>query len=93
MDPRERDVEAAFRRIGRSKGALVLKFTSPGTSGVPDRVVLHKDGRVDFVELKAPGERPRRLQVETFRKFEARGHPVSVVDTVRGAEEWWEVNG
>lgn len=90
MRQREREVESTFTRLGKSKGALVLKLTCPGTSGVPDRLVIHANGQVDFVELKAPGEKPRRLQLETFRKFEQRGHVVDVIDNKEDAERWWK---
>ena len=85
----ERDVERAFAREGRRRGALVLKFMSPGTAGVPDRVVL-RDGEARFVELKAPGRRPRPLQVHVFEVFASHGFPVDVVDSVEGARSWWE---
>ena len=41
-------------RIERA-GGLCLKWTSPGFTGVPDRIVLLPDARVLFVEVKRPG--------------------------------------
>ena len=43
-------------------GGMTLKFVSPGNSGVPDRLVLIAIGKIAFVEVKAPGEKPRPLQ-------------------------------
>lgn len=90
---RERDIEAAFARMGRERGALVLKFTSPGTAGVPDRIVVRPGGIVEFVELKAPGERPRPLQEAVARKLRERGVPVDVVDSKEAAARWWAERG
>lgn len=41
-------------RIERA-GGLCLKWTSPGFTGVPDRIVLLPDARILFVEVKRPG--------------------------------------
>lgn len=85
----EREVEAAFRRLGLERGALVLKFVSPGCAGVPDRIVVRPGGTVEFVELKRPGEKPRPLQRAMFAKLAERGCEVSVVDSAEAAREWW----
>ena len=62
---REAVVERYFKKRCESEGFLCYKFTSPGTDGVPDRVIIGH-GLTVFVELKAPGEKPRKLQVHTF---------------------------
>ena len=31
---------------------MCLKFVSPGTPGVPDRIIITPDGRIIFAELK-----------------------------------------
>lgn len=85
----EREVERVFTDEGEKLGALVLKFVSPGTSGVPDRIVLFPDGTHAFVELKAPGRRPRPLQERMFARFGRQGHPVHVIDSKPAAREFW----
>ena len=50
---REKDIEKHLREKVTTLGGLVWKFTSPGTDGVPDRIVVMPDGRLIFVELKA----------------------------------------
>lgn len=85
----EREVEDTFRTEGGKLGALVLKFVSPGTSGVPDRIVLFPDGTHAFVELKAPGKRPRLLQQRAFARFERMGHRVYTIDSKAAAHEFW----
>lgn len=84
----ERDIERVFVETGRRAGALVLKFTSPQYAGVPDRIVL-RDGKASFVELKAPGRRPRPLQRAMFDVFARHGFPVDVIDNLKDAREWW----
>ena len=60
---REKTIEAKLVKNVRSMGGLALKFSSPGVDGVPDRLVLLPGGRIAFIELKAPGETLRSLQV------------------------------
>ena len=46
----ERKLRDGVKKLGG--GAQCLKFESPGTSGVPDRMILLPGGRVVFVALK-----------------------------------------
>lgn len=48
----EKHLEQKLRNLVKTKGGLCLKWVSPGTSGVPDRIVLMPEGRVYFVEMK-----------------------------------------
>ena len=61
-------------------GGLALKFVSPGFVGVPDRLVLIPDGKVGFVEVKAPGEKPRELQLARHKLLRRLGFKVFVLD-------------
>lgn len=63
-----------------------MKFTSPGRSGVPDRVVATPLGTV-FVETKRPGGKLRRLQEVVIEKMRRAGAEVYVVDSVAGVDE------
>src|SRR5687768_17543006 len=58
----ERSIEARFVKLMQQKGYEIRKFVSPGRRGSPDRLVLLPKGRCAFVELKAPGEEPTKLQ-------------------------------
>ena len=64
--------------VGQRAG-LCLKFLS-STSGWPDRLVLLPGGKLAFVELKAPGEHPRPLQLRRHDQLRALGFPVFVLD-------------
>lgn len=74
----ERDGETMLRRGVKRLGGLCLKFTSPGTSGVPDRIIILA-GMVYFVELKAPKKDPTPIQELMHKHFRDRGVPVYVL--------------
>lgn len=77
---RERDVERKLVREVKAMGGLCLKLTSPSVDGLPDRLVLLNSGKIGFVELKAPGKKPRVLQVKRMKDLQALGFKVFVVD-------------
>ena len=77
---RERDIENKLGDAVKAVGGLCWKFTSPGTSGVPDRIVLMPKGRIAFVETKAPGEVPRKIQLKRHKQLRALGFQVYVLD-------------
>ena len=79
---RESKIEKKFADAVKEKGGLALKFVSPNFDGVPDRIVLMPDGKMAFVELKAPGKKPRPLQLKRKRMLERLGFPVYVVDNI-----------
>ncbi|MEE3396983.1 MAG: VRR-NUC domain-containing protein, partial [Succiniclasticum sp.] len=59
----EKQIEQKLVTETRKKGGLAVKFVSPSFSGMPDRLVLLPHGVMGFVEVKAPGKKPRLLQV------------------------------
>ena len=77
---REKTIEQKFRAAVKAAGGLALKFTSPGFDGVPDRLALLPDGKMAFVEVKAPGEKPRPLQLSRHRLLRRLGFKVYVLD-------------
>ncbi len=76
----ERIIESKLTRATKAMGGLALKFISPGYDGVPDRIVLFPGGRIAFVEVKAPGEKPRPLQLSRHRLLRRLGFRVYVLD-------------
>lgn len=84
---RERDVEHTLVTEVRKRGGLAPKLVSPGTAGMPDRIVLMSEGRMAFVELKAPGKKPRRIQEKRISDLRALGYRVFVVDTAERVKE------
>ena len=77
---REKEIEQQFARSVKKRGGIALKFVSPGFDGMPDRLVLFPEGRAGFVEVKAPGKRPRPLQISRHRLLRKMGFQVYVLD-------------
>ena len=77
---REREVERLLNRAVKGLRGLCLKWVSPGFDGVPDRIVQLPGGRIGFVEVKAPGERPRPLQLAGMKMLKELGFRAEVVD-------------
>lgn len=78
----ESSIERILARKVKKMGGLAVKFVSPGLDGVPDRIVLLPGRKMAFVELKAPGKKPRALQEKRKRQLESLGFPVYVIDGV-----------
>lgn len=76
----EKTIEAKLVKAVKSMGGLAPKFVSPGLDGVPDRLVLLPKGKIAFIELKAPGKKPRPLQVRRKSQLEALGFLVYCID-------------
>jgi hypothetical protein len=76
----ERDVEKALKRRVESLGGTCEKFTSPGKSSVPDRLITMPGGNIIFVELKAPDKEPNELQARDHERRRAMGCDVRVID-------------
>ena len=83
----EKRIERRLVRMTSQMGGMALKFVSPGCDGVPDRLVLLPGCKVGFVELKAPGKKPRPLQVRRINQIRGLGFPVFVVDGMEQIEE------
>lgn len=83
----EQSVEKTLVQKVKKRQGLALKFVSPGMAGVPDRIVLMPEGKMAFVELKAPGKKPRPLQVCRMQKLQRLGFRCYVVDSTSMIDE------
>lgn len=94
---RESTIETYLRDRVKELGGKAYKFVSPGNDGVPDRLVCLPGGRAVFVELKAPGKKPTRLQLLQQRKLAELGFITLTLDSKekidREIECWKEVWG
>ncbi|MBD2782507.1 PDDEXK family nuclease [Xenorhabdus szentirmaii] len=81
MKIREDVIEKNLVSEIKKVGGIAYKFVSPGRRGVPDRIVVLPDGRVVFVECKAPGEKPRPDQLREHERLRALGQTVVVLDS------------
>ena len=77
---REKQIENQLVSPVKKIGGIAPKFVSPGFAGMPDRLVLIPDGHIAFVELKAPGKKPRPLQLARHRLLRLLGFRVYVID-------------
>lgn len=77
---KEKIIEQKFRAAVKAAGGVAVKFVSPGLDGMPDRLALLPGGRVAFVEVKAPGKKPRPLQQARHRMLRRLGFRVYVLD-------------
>ena len=77
---RERDIEGKLAKAVRQLGGMCPKLVCPGFDGMPDRLVLLPGGSIAFVEVKAPGRKPRPLQEKRHKQLRELGFPVYVLD-------------
>lgn len=66
----------------KRRGGICPKFVSPGFAGMPDRIVLLPERHFGFVEVKAPGEKPRALQISRHRLLQKLGFHTFVLDRI-----------
>lgn len=85
---REKDIENYLREQVKKAGGKAYKFESPGNDGVPDRLVVFPGNRIFFVELKAPGKKPRPLQVKQMNDLKKFGCKVLVIDSIQGVNDF-----
>jgi len=77
---RESYIEKRLMQEVKKRGGLAMKFVSPGLDGVPDRIVLLPGGRIAFVEVKAPGQKMRPLQLRRKEQLSDLGFKVYTLD-------------
>ncbi|CAB5079541.1 VRR-NUC domain containing protein [uncultured Caudovirales phage] len=81
----ERDVEAHLvKRVKQLRGE-VRKVKWLGRVGAPDRCVM-LPGRLIWVELKKPGEVPRKNQLREHDRMRRMGQRVLVIDNINDVE-------
>ena len=92
---REKETEQKLVRAVKRVGGICPKFVSPGMDGMPDRMILLPGGKIGFVEVKAPGRKPRILQVRRHRQLRNLGFPVfsledpEQIPSILGEVEKW----
>ena len=77
----EKKIERKLSLMVKKRGGICPKWVSPGYDGVPDRIVLLPDGCVGFVEVKAPGQKPRPLQTARHKVLRNLGFRVYMLDS------------
>ena len=79
----EKTIEKCLVDEVKKQGCLAPKLVSPGMNGLPDRLILMPNGKMAFVEVKAPGKKPRPLQVARHEILRQLGFKVYVLDDVK----------
>lgn len=79
---REKEIEQKLRQSVKTMGGICPKFVSPGYDGMPDRLILLPNGKIAFAEIKAPGKKPRPIQLARHRLLKSLGFKVYVIDDV-----------
>lgn len=85
MGSKENRVEQRLIDGVKALGGITFKFVSPGRAGVPDRVVILPGGDVHFVEMKAMGGKPSRIQlrrISQLRKLDVTALVLTGIDEV-----------
>lgn len=77
----EKQIERKLTEEIKKRDGISLKQT--GMAGIPDRLVLLPGGRCAFVELKAPGEKPRKLQEIRMKQLKKLGVRTYVIDGIQ----------
>ena len=70
----ESNIESQVLRWCKDNDFLCIKFTPQGDVGWPDRIIIAPTGQHIWVELKAPGKKPRKMQdyrIEQLRRHGA----------------------
>ena len=81
----EKQIEQYLVKQVKSLGGLSLKLTS--LIGIPDRLVLLPEGRCIFVELKRPGEKPRKVQVLRIKQLRKLSFKTYVADSYESIDK------
>lgn len=79
---REKTVEQKLVSEVKKAGGICPKWVAPGFDGVPDRIAMFPGGRIAFVEVKAPGKKPRPLQAARHVLLRRLGFRVYILDEI-----------
>lgn len=77
---REKTIEAKLVSEVKKRGGICPKWVCPSFDGMPDRLVFLPGRHFGLVEVKAPGEKPRPLQVSRHKLLQRLGFKVYVLD-------------
>ena len=85
----EKDIERRLVSEVKKRGGIAIKMLSANYNGLPDRLILLPGEILVFVELKAPGKKPRSLQLKRHRELWALGFKVYVIDGIEQIGGMW----
>lgn len=79
---REKFIEQKLVSEVKKRGGICPKWVAQGFDGMPDRLVFLPGRHFGLVEVKAPGEKPRPLQLSRHRLLGRLGFQVYVLDSI-----------
>lgn len=82
----EKDTDRYIAYLVCLKGGLYIKLDTSLIAGLPDRLIVLKDCRPFFAEIKSEGKKPSIVQKLMHSRLRAMGHRVYVVSTTRQAD-------
>lgn len=80
--PLEKDIERKIGEYAKSKGFMYIKFVSPAHRAVPDRLLISPQGRIGFLEIKRPPNKPTPLQMRELQTLLNHGCTAAWCDSV-----------
>jgi hypothetical protein len=86
--PLETSITRSIQKFAKSRGWWEMKIAGGAfqRAGVPD-LLLIKNGRAVFLEVKQPGKKPTALQVQVMKEIREIGGAVTAVVTSRDEAE------
>lgn len=90
-------IEEYLRKRVKKMGGIAIKLTSSNLRAIPDRLCLFPGdpGHLAFVELKAPGRKPKKAQALFIAMLRRMGFVAVVIDSrprVDAFLKWVEEN-
>ena len=85
--PSESTIETAVSKYAKDRGCYVRKFKSPSNRGVPDRLFITPNGVVFFIEFKAPGKEPTKMQTDEALQIRKRKVRAGFADSTHKGKE------
>lgn len=84
---RESNIENYLTNEMKKVKGKSYKWVSPGNNGVPDRIIIFPNGRIIFVELKAPDKIPTAYQQLVHRELKKLNCEVYVIDSKKQIDD------
>ena len=79
---REKFIESKLVSEVKKRGGICPKWVCPSFDGMPDRLAFLPGRHFGMVEVKAPGEKPRPLQVSRHKLLQRLGFKVYILDAI-----------
>lgn len=78
--PLEKDIEKRCRKLTELQKGLLIKILPFTMAGLPDRLCILPHRPMFFIEFKAPGKKPSKLQLAVHKILLKLGQAVYVCD-------------